>query len=41
MQLLPIFMENVIDVWLDFEIRFARADLVKISELIQDIYYLQ
>jgi hypothetical protein len=36
-----IFMENTYDVWVDLKERFAQGDLVRISELIQEIYSLQ
>jgi hypothetical protein len=34
-------MENAMDVWNDLKERFAQGDLVRISELMQEIYSLQ
>jgi len=36
-----VFMENAMDVWNDLKERFAQGDLVRISELMQEIYSLQ
>jgi len=36
-----VFMENACDVWNDLKERFAQGDLVRISELMQEIYSLQ
>ena len=36
-----VFMENVMDAWKDLKERFAQGDLVRISELMQEIYTLQ
>jgi hypothetical protein len=36
-----VFMENALDVWNDLKERFAQGDLVRISELMQEIYSLQ
>lgn len=36
-----VFMENACDVWVDLKERFAQGDLVRISELMQEIYSLQ
>ena len=36
-----VFMENAIDVWNDLKERFAQGDLVRISELQQEIYSLK
>ncbi|XP_058755070.1 uncharacterized protein LOC131628223 [Vicia villosa] len=36
-----VFMENAIDVWNDLRERFAQGDLVRISELQQEIYSLK
>lgn len=33
-----VFMENAMDVWNDLKERFAQGDLVRISELMQEIY---
>jgi hypothetical protein len=35
-----VFMENASDVWLDLKERFSRGDLVRVSELQQEIYAL-
>ncbi|KAK2415469.1 hypothetical protein QL285_037945 [Trifolium repens] len=35
-----VFMENASDVWLDLKERFSQGDLVRLSELQQDIYAL-
>ncbi|GAU48591.1 hypothetical protein TSUD_405820 [Trifolium subterraneum] len=35
-----VFMENVSDVWLDLKDRFSQGDLVRVSELQQEIYAL-
>jgi hypothetical protein len=34
-------MENVSDVWLDVKQRFAQADLIRVSELQQEVYPLK
>ncbi|CAJ2647171.1 unnamed protein product [Trifolium pratense] len=36
-----VFMENAIDVWNDLKERFSQGDLVRVSELMQEIYRLQ
>ncbi|CAJ2630442.1 unnamed protein product [Trifolium pratense] len=36
-----MFMENAIDVWNDLKERFSQGDLVRVSELMQEIYRLQ
>jgi hypothetical protein len=36
-----VFMENAFDVWNDLKERFAQSDLVRISELQQEIYALK
>jgi hypothetical protein len=36
-----VFMENAVDVWNDLKERFAQGDLVRISELMQEIYNLR
>jgi hypothetical protein len=36
-----IFMDNAIDVWNDLKERFSQGDLVRVSELMQEIYALQ
>ncbi|XP_058734143.1 uncharacterized protein LOC131605858 [Vicia villosa] len=36
-----VFMENAADVWLDLKERFSQGDLVRISELQQEIYSLK
>jgi len=36
-----VFMESACDVWVDLKERFAKSDLVRISELMQEIYSLQ
>jgi hypothetical protein len=35
-----VFMENASDVWLDLKERFSQGDLVRVSELQQEIYAL-
>ncbi|MCI85101.1 flavonol sulfotransferase-like protein, partial [Trifolium medium] len=34
-------MENALDVWNDLKERFSQADLVRISELQQELYALK
>ncbi|KAK2451623.1 putative mitochondrial protein [Trifolium repens] len=36
-----VFMENALDVWNDLKERFSQGDLIRISELQQEIYSLQ
>lgn len=36
-----VYMENVVDVWNDLKERFSQGDLVRISELHQEIYALK
>jgi hypothetical protein len=36
-----VFFENALDVWTDLKERFSQGDLVRISELMQEIYSLQ
>jgi len=36
-----VFMENASDVWLDLKEQFAQGDLVRIFELMQEIYALK
>ncbi|KAK2451453.1 hypothetical protein QL285_010507 [Trifolium repens] len=36
-----VFMENVVDVWNDLKERFSQGDLVRISELMQEIYAMR
>ncbi|GAU39523.1 hypothetical protein TSUD_222930 [Trifolium subterraneum] len=36
-----VFMENALDVWNDLKERFAQADLIRISEIQQEIYALK
>jgi hypothetical protein len=36
-----VFMENALDVWNDLKERFSQADLVRISEIQQEIYALK
>ncbi|GAU45704.1 hypothetical protein TSUD_86800 [Trifolium subterraneum] len=36
-----VFMENAVDVWMDLKERFAQGYLIRISELMQEIYSLQ
>ncbi|PNX98837.1 flavonol sulfotransferase-like protein, partial [Trifolium pratense] len=36
-----VFMENAVDVWIDLKERFSQGDLVRISELMQEIYAMQ
>ncbi|GAU47169.1 hypothetical protein TSUD_28920 [Trifolium subterraneum] len=36
-----VFMENAMDAWNDLKDRFSQGDLVRISELMQEIYALQ
>ncbi|MCI95922.1 hypothetical protein A2U01_0117221, partial [Trifolium medium] len=33
-------MENAVDVWFDLKERFSQGDLVRVSELQQEIYAL-
>jgi hypothetical protein len=34
-------MENAVDVWNDLKERFSQGDLVRISELMQEIYAMR
>ena len=36
-----VFLENVVDVWNDLKERFSQGDLIRISELQQEIYGLR
>lgn len=36
-----MFKENVVNVWNDLKERFFQGDLIRISELQQEIYYLK
>ncbi|GAU31823.1 hypothetical protein TSUD_58240 [Trifolium subterraneum] len=36
-----VFIENVVDAWNDLKHRFAQGDLVRVSELMQEIYALK
>ncbi|GAU51097.1 hypothetical protein TSUD_185270 [Trifolium subterraneum] len=36
-----VFIENVVDAWNDLKDRFAQGDLVRVSELMQEIYTLK
>jgi hypothetical protein len=36
-----VFIENVVDAWNDLKDRFAQGDLVRVSELMQEIYALK
>lgn len=36
-----MFMENACDVWNDLKERFSQGDLIRVSELQQEIYVLQ
>ncbi|MCI40274.1 flavonol sulfotransferase-like protein, partial [Trifolium medium] len=36
-----VFMENAIDIWNDLRERFSQGDLIRISELQQEIYAMK
>jgi hypothetical protein len=36
-----VFMENALDVWTDLKERFSQSDLIRISEIQQEIYALK